>query len=198
MVRLTDEANKSVLHVDIPIEKIPGHLGHLVRKEAVCRIIVPYSLSELIHRHHADIAGLNIPERALSREQIDVGIDLADRHGEININVLRSVAVCNITGMNNAGVIVIRVPADVQSLARRRQSSGMQIYVDSVFVVPIDEESDIFCTLRNPVRDTAANITAILGAVFRLQDRMRQVILRQVAEDFLAFQRCASPSKMLL
>jgi len=54
----------------------------------------------LVHGHQAYEAGLDALEGILTGVQAHIGVDLLQRHGQVDIDVFRGVAVGDVAGMN--------------------------------------------------------------------------------------------------
>jgi len=60
--------------------------------------------------------------------------------------------------MDNASFPEVRVPAHMQVLTVRCDTSSMEIDVNAHAVIPVGEETDRLCVLRDSVGDAAADI----------------------------------------
>ena len=163
----------------------------MVGEEAIClfeesiafTIVLPVGDS-----HHTHIAGVDILEAALSAEKVDIGIDLVDGCAKVNVDVLSSIAMGDVTGEYYTAVTEALIPADTMVLPVQIGVADMQIDVYPRVIIPVHKEAKGVKIVRQTIGNTAADKAAICGFVIAVKLRHIQVEFRHCQCDFLVPQ----------
>ena len=116
----------------------------MVGEEAICLLEEPIAFTLALpigDSHHTNIAGVHILEAALSAEKVDIGIDLVDGCAKVNVDILGSVAMGDVTGEYHTAVTEALIPADTMVLPVQIGVADMQIDVYPRVIIPVHNEA---------------------------------------------------------
>ena len=150
-------------------------------EKAVRRVVEPDILLVLFDRHEADKALVYVAEDFMSAEQVHIQGDIAQVLAEVDVDVLRGVAVGDVAGMADAFLAEARVPSNVEPGKPIRFShgvircAGVQVNIHASYVIPVDKKPHAPCFFRDPPGETAADVGAVLRFVRGLHQGMGEV-----------------------
>ena len=131
----------------------------------------------------------------MSVEQVHIQGDIAQVLTEVDIDVLRGVAVGDVAGMADSSLAEAGVPAHVEPGKQIRFShgvircAGVQVNIHTAFVIPVDKKPYSPCFFRDPPGETAADVCAVLRFVRGLHQGMGEVEGTGIQPHLPAFKR---------
>jgi hypothetical protein len=191
----------SILNIDVTIIDGSAILPQMVGEEAICLFeeSIAFSIALPIgDSHHTHIAGVHILEAALSAEKVDIGIDLVDGCAKVNVDVLSSIAMGDVTGEYYTAVTEALIPADAMVLAFQIAVADMKVDIYPGIIIPVHKETEGVKVVRQTIGNTAANEAALCRFVIAVKLRHIQIEFRHCQCDLLVLQHGVHSGHMRL